>query len=361
MSLGPAPVPGFLDSISSLRELYRSSEARSARLRLVIEAGRDLATATSDNLDDILGVSARQAAYFSGHVSGAITFDADAGGYALIAPGADARRVGTLVLSPRSPASPMEAEDEATLALLCQLIAATIERVAHDRERENLLEALREREKRLEHVVDQLFRAQEDERRRVSGELHDGVAQTASALFRRLEMRNADNPGASNADLELANVAQGLVRELRRVISGLRPTALDDLGLAAALSGIAESLRTEGYEVDLRVSGERQWPPLVATALFRVAQESLTNIRKHAGGPCRVEIDLTAEPGTGATTLRVRDFGRGFAANTPSDDYGQHIGIEVMTERMTALGGSLTVRPHEAGGVVVFASAGDQG
>lgn len=361
MSFGPAPVPGLLDSVSSLRELYRSSEARSARLRLVIEAGRDLATATSDNLDDILRVSARQAAHFSGHVSGAITFDADAEGYALIAPGADARRVGTLVLSPRSPTSPMDAEDEAALALLCQLIAAAIERVARDQERENLLEALRERERRLEHVVDQLFRAQEDERRRVSGELHDGVAQTASALFRRLEMRNASEPGVSHSDLELANVAQSLVRELRRVISGLRPTALDDLGLAAALSGLADSLRTEGYEVDLRMPGDKQWPPLIATAFFRVAQEALTNVRKHAGGPCRVEIDLTAEPGTGATTLRVRDFGRGFVPNTLSDDSGQHIGIEVMAERMMALGGSLTVRAHEAGGVVVVASTGEQG
>lgn len=358
MSFDPAPANGPLDSIGLLRELYRSSEARSARLRLVIEAGRDLATATSANLESVLRVSARQAAHFSGCVSGAITFDEDAQGYPLIAPGADKKRVGTLVLSPRNVATPMEAEDDAALALLCQLIAAAIERVAREKEREDLLQALQEREKRLEHVVDQLFRAQEDERRRVSGELHDGVAQTASALFRSLEMRNAATSSVSDADLELANVAKGLVRELRRVISGLRPTALDDLGLASALSGLADSLRAEGYDVDLKVSDQRQWPPLLATALFRIAQEAMTNIRKHAGGPCRVEINLTTDLRTGATMLQVRDFGHGLSANSSLDRTGQHIGIEVMTERMMALGGSLTVRDHEDGGVVVLASAG---
>jgi two-component system, NarL family, sensor kinase len=329
-------------------------------LRLVIEAGRDLAAANRENLELVLRVSARRAAHFAGCASGAITQDIIAEGYELIAPGPDAVRMGTLVLDWRGARAQMDAEDEAALALLCQLIAAAIQRIARDQEREGLLEALREREKRLEHVVGQLFRAQEDERRRVSGELHDGVAQTASALFRKLEMRTAGDTRTPDADQELAAVAQGLVRELRRVISGLRPTALDDLGLAAALSSLADSLRSEGYTVDFKTSGEQSWSPLLSTAFFRIAQEALTNIRKHAGEPCRVEIDLTTNHNSGARTLRIRDFGRGFAEAARSNGIGQHIGIEVMTERMMAIGGTLEVRPHESGGVVVLAIAKGQ-
>ncbi|MBI1255623.1 MAG: histidine kinase [Hyphomonas sp.] len=361
MSREPAPLDSPTETVASLRDLYRASEARAARLRLLIEAGRDLAAAKRDNLDEILSHSARRAAHFYGFHTGAVTDATDINGIALIAPGPEGRRVGTLLLEGGAlPSISGDDEDGEAFRLLAQLFAAAIERVAREEERERLLGELKERERRLELVVERLFSAQEDERRRVSGGLHDGVAQTAGALFRRLESRNASSDGATTDDAELAQIAQGLVRELRRVIAGLRPTALDDLGLAAALSGLADALRADGYEVDFNAPGQQVWPPVLATAFFRVGQEALVNIAKHAGGPCRVEIDLASDAKAGAWKLRVRDFGKGFGAARPQDaQSGEHVGIEVMQERMMAIRGVLDVSEHAGGGVVVTAAVNE--
>lgn len=346
------------ESVGSLRELYRSSEARAARLRLLIEVGRDLASATRGNLKEILSLSARRAAYFSGNTSGHVTECTEEEGIPLITPGPDGRRVGTLVLKDTN-TSPVNVsiEDKEALNLLAQLIAATIDRVAHDEERDQLLAALRERERRLEQVVDKLFSAQEDERRRVSAELHDSIAQTAGALFRRLEVRGMRSGGCSEDDKELAGIAQGLVREIRRMIAGLRPTSLDDLGLPSALSGLADSMRKEGFEVYLNAEDGENCSPILATALFRVAQEALTNVSKHSGGPCRINIDLISDPEKTVWQLKVQDFGKGFAQHANRTALpGEHLGIEMMRERMTAIGGTLDISETRAGGVIVTAS-----
>lgn len=121
------------------------------------------------------------------------------------------------------------------------------------------------------------------------------MAQTATALFRKLEaLKAADSIPEAEA---LAGIAHSLVGELRSVIAGLRPTVLDDLGISAAISTLAESLSQDGYEINFRQSGPDRWPAVIETAFFRVAQEALTNIRKHAGGNCRIDLMLSGEPG----------------------------------------------------------------
>jgi two-component system NarL family sensor kinase len=353
MTIANVTPPGDLQSVAELRELYRSAESRLARLRLVIEAGHDLAVSSSDNLPAVLANWARRTALFLGAMDGEVIFEPSSEGVALFAPGGETRQVGTLVIRPHRDAPlSFDGEDKAALAMLSQLLGAAIDRVGRDLERENLLSLLQEREKRLEYVVNRLFSAQEEERRRVSRDLHDGVAQTASALFRSLESRT----GSKDADVsDLALVAQNLVRELRCVIAGLRPTVLDDLGLAAAVVTLAEGLRADGFDVDCRTDGIQRWPNALETAFFRVAQESVNNIRRHSGGPCHVDIFLIEEEGT--RTLCIRDRGVGFdvAGFSRAGVGGQHIGLDVMRERMSSIGGEFLVKSAIGQGVEIVA------
>ncbi|MEO1188336.1 MAG: ATP-binding protein [Pseudomonadota bacterium] len=331
------------ETIAELRDLYRSAEARAARLRILVDTGRDLASATSETLENVLQSSAKRAAYLAGYKGASIHYHGTDTGTPLRALGADGRQVGTLVLEGSPPANQMDREDAEAFQLLCHLIATAIDRA--------------ERERRLEHVVSSLFSAQEDERRRVSQDLHDGVAQTASAIFRRLELRSEKNKAADAEDLELADMARGLVKELRQVIAGLRPTMLDDLGLAPALEALAQGLQMEGFQVNFSARDEGPWPDMIATAFYRVGQEALTNVRKHAGGPCRVEISLFSDPADDSRRLIIKDHGQGLPENMASENArGDHLGLQVMQERMMAIGGSITIKNGDKGGVIVDAA-----
>ncbi|ABI75495.1 sensor histidine kinase [Hyphomonas neptunium ATCC 15444] len=343
------------ETVSALRDLYRASEARAARLTLLFEAGRDLAFADAASLSATLSQCARRAALFAGAAEGQVIF-ADGEGIPLIAPGPAARRVGTLIIEDWENRKRFsDEEDRGALDLLAGLMATAIDRIDRVREREDLLGKLKERERQLEHLVGRIFTSQEDERRRVAHDLHDGVAQTAAALFRRLDALTERSSGSEAA--ALAPIARSLVGELRGVIAGLRPTALDDLGISAAISSMADGLREDGYEVTFRQAGPDRWPPVIETAFFRIVQEALTNIRKHAGGPCQVDIVLSAEPDSARWHLSVRDGGKGLASEKNRDvsKKGQKIGLEIMRERMMALGGELQVGAGRDGGTEVRA------
>ncbi len=146
----------------------------------------------------------------------------------------------------------------------------------------------------------------------------------------------------------------------------MRPTALDDLGLAAALRLQAEELRAEGYRVEYEEAlgeGGVRLPPMVETALFRVAQEALTNFRKHAQSD---EVHLKLERSDGAVRLEVRDRGRGFepdGATGRSDHKGKSVGLSSMRERMALIGGDFEVRgrPGEGTAIVAKVSLGEEG
>lgn len=362
-------LPGQIETVAELRDLYRAAEARAARLRLLSETGRDLAQAGVDVGEDAfraaLDICARRLAHFLGWGSGKImlTPEGEIGDSSIPipAPGADGAPLAWLVIPGfTSPDTIRDAEDREAVQMLLQLFGAAIDRSRREAERAQLLEQLQERERRLEYLVGRIFFAQEEERRRVSRELHDGVAQKATALFRMLEGDPAV-PG------RLAAIARELVSELREVIGGLRPTILDDLGLPAALRALAAGLKSEGFAVEQDIAeGTPRWPPNLETAFFRVAQEAMSNIRKHAGGPCRVEVALAAGAQDAEWLLLVRDHGKGGLGRdaaeagrnpaSPSVAPGEHIGIEVMRERMAAIGGNLSWRFVPGGGVEVLAA-----
>ncbi len=355
-------LPPQVETIAELRELYRAAEARSARMRLLFTAGQDLAQADAATLDMVMQHCAERLAYFVGRSAARFSRQQAPGAIPLPAPGSSEERVGWIVIEGLSTVEQLDdAEDRTTFAMYLELMGATADRIAREAERTHLLAALQEREQRLESLVSQLFSAQEEERRRVSHDLHDGVAQTATALVRMLEgagPAGGEDIRASDR-AQLAAIARDLVSELRAVIGGLRPTLLDDLGLKAALQALSESLQQDGF--DVRLSLDRtmaRLPQTVETALFRVAQEAVANIRKHAGGPCLVSVELGAGSDEEGGYLRICDSGKGLDPARPVSlqaPLGTHVGIAVMRERMAAIGGRLEWRAGEAGGVSVTA------
>lgn len=354
MTPRPSALPSDSETIAELRELYRAAEARAARLRLLSVSGRELAKADEATLGEVLKACAERLAFFAGRQSAEIAPAARAG-IAVRAPGPDGVVVARLVIPGLEDlASIPDAEDREALRMQLELMGTTIHRIERERERSELLAALQERERRLALMLEKVFTAQEEERRRVSHELHDGLAQTATALVRLLE--GAEHDLAAATAPAPKEVARGLVSELRRVIAGLRPTLLDDLGLLAALQSLGEGLAAGGFAVRMELGGEdARLAPLVETALFRVAQEATANIHKHSGGPCAVTIEarLASDP----ILLRITDEGCGPALPNRGHEggTGHRIGIDVMNERMTALGGTLDWRGEPGRGVTVEA------
>ena len=226
-------------------------------------------------------------------------------------------------------------------------------------EAENHREELAERERELHDLVGRMIDTQEEERRRVAYEVHDGFTQVAAAAYRRLALFAEHRPPESARDREELEEAVALVRrtvgEARRVIANLRPTTLDDFGLAIALRMQTEELRAEGYETTFEETfGEARLPATMETALYRVAQEALTNVRKHAETD-RVRVALGLRDQT--VRLEVSDRGRGFAPAEAKQGAGpgERVGLSSMRERITLLGGTLEILSEPGTGTTVVA------
>src|ERR687889_416745 len=203
---------------------------------------------------------------------------------------------------------------------------------------------LAEREKRLQDLVGNILVAQEEERRRVAYEVHDGLAQVAAAAHQHLQAFAQYHPPQSHEGEEELKYVSGLVRqtvgEARRIIADLRPTALDDFGLKSAIRLHLDTLRAEGwriaYEDSLR---EERLPAAAETAVFRVVQEALNNVGKHAGTK-RVDLSLEQHPAEGASPgkggrirLQIRDYGRGFVPESSASrgGPGERVGMTGMS------------------------------
>ncbi len=192
-------------------------------------------------------------------------------------------------------------------------------------------------------------------------EVHDGLAQVAVAAHQNLQAfarRHApeSDKGKKELDVVLKQV-RATVSDARRVIANLRPTALDDLGLAAAISLEVERLSEEGYHVDFEEHlGSERLPEEVEITLFRVSQEALTNMRKHAETRW-VRIELRRQ--NGVACVEVRDFGRGFdpaALATLEGGPGERVGFQGMRERVGMLGGNLEIQSRPDAGTSITAT-----
>lgn len=197
-----------------------------------------------------------------------------------------------------------------------------------------------------------LLDRQERERQLVAYEIHDGLAQYLSAAIMHLETYEAGLPGGPGSDNRVTEVLRLLreaTAETRHLIAGLRPPTLDELGLVEAMKSLVADARLEIPEVTLTHNLDRQRLAAdIETTLYRIAQESLTNTRRHAQAG-RVEISLTRQP-DGRTLLSVADNGRGF---DPAAVPRRHFGLEGIKQRAAFLGGTATVTSRPGQGTVI--------
>jgi signal transduction histidine kinase len=195
--------------------------------------------------------------------------------------------------------------------------------------------------------------AQELERRRLARELHDETGQALTSILLGLksleDALGADGARAAVADLRELVVAT--LQDVRRLAVELRPKVLDDFGLVPALERLAESFADQ-TEIDVRFEtglGDQRLAPEVETALYRIVQESLTNVVKHAHASV-VSIVLARK--AGAVALVIEDDGRGF---DPAETREGGFGLEGMRERIGLLEGRLQVESREGAGTTIVA------
>ncbi|HET7043825.1 MAG TPA: HAMP domain-containing sensor histidine kinase [Gaiellaceae bacterium] len=183
--------------------------------------------------------------------------------------------------------------------------------------------------------------AQEAERLRVASELHDEVGQVLTGVLLQLDSR----PELE----ETRRAVRQALEEIRRIAQELRPAMLEHLGLVSALTELSTRFaERSGVRVERRFS--RELPPLspeAELAIYRVAQESLTNVARHAGAS---RVELALEPGAASVVLQVVDDGRGFDETAPPEGHG---GLRGMRERAILVGGALAIKAARAGGVQV--------
>jgi two-component system sensor histidine kinase UhpB len=189
---------------------------------------------------------------------------------------------------------------------------------------------------------------QEGERQRVARELHDEVGQTLTAMMLQIESLGAKIPNDLRDELdELRETARLGAEDVRRIAVRLRPEALEDLGLQSALSSLATSFGDHaGVRVERRLE---RIPPLSQEqelVIYRVAQEALTNVARHAEA---TSTEVSLGRANGEVTLRVRDDGRGL----PPAAAASSTGIRGMRERALLIGAELSIGPADAGGTEV--------
>jgi len=231
---------------------------------------------------------------------------------------------------------------------------------AHQNEHERLSAetALRVSNQQLHDLAARLQAVQEEERTRIAREIHDELGQLLTGLkmdLRAMEQeleRLADprlNPLLDHA-VSAAEITDALARSVHHIASELRPAILDRLGLVTALTHETEQFQ-QRTGITCRLTPPETDPLLpdeAATALFRICQEALTNVARHAGATA-VEIEFRHPPGE--IVLEIRDNGQGIQAADLADH--RSLGVLGMQERARQLGGNVTFSPHANGGTVV--------
>jgi len=213
------------------------------------------------------------------------------------------------------------------------------------------------RHERMEAYAGQVILGQEEERRHIAQELHDGPVQVLIHLCRQIDSFPAE-PGPdgqqATALADLREIVEGTVAELRGIAKGLRPPILDDLGLVASISQLlADSGSRSGITTSIGVTGhDRRLPTAVELAVFRISQEALSNIERHARAT-RIAVGLDFEGGGGGVRLLVKDDGVGFDAASTDHLQRDSLGLPGMAERAHLAGGTLHIHSRRNEGTTV--------
>jgi signal transduction histidine kinase len=207
----------------------------------------------------------------------------------------------------------------------------------------------------LQFARERIVTAREEERRRIRRDLHDGLGPQLASQSLKLETARdliPDQPAHAQMLLnELIDLSQKMLGDIRHLVYALRPPALDDIGLIGALREVVERIAPPTLHIELRVPDVL--PPLpaaVEVAVYRITQEALTNVVKHAQATqCTILVGLTSQHKEHDTfILELHDDGLGIAAQARSG-----VGMHSMRERAEELGGSLIITPNRPRGTVV--------
>jgi signal transduction histidine kinase len=233
-----------------------------------------------------------------------------------------------------------------------ELLGAFAERCLQAAERVRLIEELTAREAQVRSLAAHLLRAEEDERSRISRELHDEAGQSMLFLRLHLEMLERDAPDTLRGKLaEARGVAERIIAEMRRIIAALNPSAIEELGLRAAIRHLGARFRRL-YSMNLRI----RLTPYTAhlsreteAAIYRVVQECFQNIAKHSGASC---VKLLLRSTDTLLELSVEDDGIGFDVDGAVAQ-PKSFGLKGMRERVALMGGCLDVRSTPGHGATI--------
>jgi signal transduction histidine kinase len=213
-----------------------------------------------------------------------------------------------------------------------------------------------EAERARSEFLTRLVHAQEDERRRIAREMHDQFGEQLTALAQRihtLKGATASDEAVRTHVEALETIAQQLDRDVDHLVWELRPTALDDLGLRAALNNYVRnwSHRT-GVAASVHMSGllDERLPVHTETALYRIAQEALTNVAKHAGAS---NVEVMLERRGDHVLLIVEDDGVGFDS-TAAEETGRGFGLTSMKERAALVDATIEIESSSGSGTTVL-------
>jgi signal transduction histidine kinase len=299
-------------------------------------AGHVIASGTPAVIEDYAAYPARVKAFVDGGVKSVLAVPVVSGG----------KVFGTLGVVTLADKRSFSSRDVAVLSGVARQAAIAIENA-------QLYESMRS-------YARQILTAQEAERRRMARELHDEAAQALVVLSRQFDALLSSSIQApaeiKNRLEELRQLTAAISRDVRRFSQDLRPSTLDDLGLLPTLEGLTAKLSQEdGIQASLEVRGhKRRLSPDTELVLFRIAQEALTNVRKHSQA---TEVLTTVEFEEGVVRLSIRDNGQGFKVpHRPGDlvEVGK-LGLTGMFERAQLVGGTLIVQSEPGGGTTVVA------
>jgi signal transduction histidine kinase len=213
---------------------------------------------------------------------------------------------------------------------------------------------LRASSEELRNLAGRLLSVREEERASVAREIHDELGQSLTAvkidlswLARRLSRRNGQMLERIRSTLQLAD---SIIQSVRRISTELRPSVLD-LGLAAAVEWQAQEFQSRtGIQCKVRLLTQEMYEPSVSTALFRILQETLTNVARHARA---TRVEVVKQKQRDGLVLRIRDNGRGFDPADPS--LSKSLGLLGMRERAAILGGKVIIASAPGKGTTVTA------
>jgi signal transduction histidine kinase len=213
----------------------------------------------------------------------------------------------------------------------------------------------------LRFQINKTLMAQEEERKRIARELHDDIAQSILLLSRQLDILISGGnkiPKASISELEhIQNIANEAYKSLQRYARDLRPSILDQMGLVAALNWLAEELGKElGIKTAVKADKLPPLPSQTELAMFRIAQEALNNVRKHAQAS---EVNIAVKSDSHNIKMTITDNGKGFSTSGLTGDLAREgkLGVLGMEERARLIGGELQIKSGPGKGTTVIAKA----